>query len=158
MWLTILKTFWPAIPATILTAGIALILHNADVSHLKSAQEKALNDQSLLLQSQCEKEKQVTSEVSLGYQNKISALATQLDAIKRVRTRSRCIVPVTNTSSGHHAAPGTGQPSGSNAGVTSDALYDFSAEAEKYRLQLIGCQSFIFKTWELKNGSPSTKR
>jgi hypothetical protein len=59
-------------------------------------------------------------------------------------------VPVANASDANNAGASAAKSSGQN-GVTTDALYEFASDAEKYRIQLIGCQNFITKTWEAKN-------
>lgn len=108
--------------------------------HLKTA----LAGQEAALLKQCDDDKKITSGVSNEYESKITDLNSQLASLKRVHP-SRC-VPITGQAVRRDAAAAAGQPVGSY-GVDSDALLTFAAEAEKYRLQLVGCQSFINKTW-----------
>lgn len=148
MWL-LLRTLWPAIPAFLITAALAFLLHNFDVNRIEAKQRQALLEQASQMQAQCDKEKSITKEVSRDYQNKTAALTRRLSELKRLRP-SRC-VPLLAAGTAAGRAPEAGAiPAGQNGGVTSDALYDFAGDAEKYRLQLIGCQDFIDKIWEGK--------
>jgi len=90
--------------------------------------------------SQCLSNQQLTAEVSNDYQKKVAALNRKLADIKRLRDNARC-VPISTGPGRRDAATGTGEPSGS--GLNSDWLIEYAAEAERYRLQLLGCQDFV---------------
>jgi hypothetical protein len=134
----------------ILTAALAYVLHSLDVYRLEDQQRNALTELADNDKKQCDADKKITEGVSHDYQAQLSNLSTQLANLKRVRP-SRCVaVSVASPASGRNASPPTGQLPNPNAGVTSDALYDYAAEAERTRLQLIACQQFITETWKEK--------
>lgn len=149
MW-SLLFSNWRLVGAALAGAGVvaalALGLHRLDVYRIEARHRMEMQVQQTALVAQCEADKQITQEVSHDYQTKIDALNRRLADLKRVRP-SVC-VPVTKPTSGHNA--GTGAEPPRSHGLTSDALLDYAAEAERYRLQLIGCQDFIKKTWDQK--------
>ena len=105
--------------------------------------ESALSDQKTSMIAQCDADKKLTSEVSNDYQSKIEALNNRISSLKRLRPAG--CVPVTNSASGYHAP--TGSFDAGAHGVTFESLIEYSGDAEKYRLQLIGCQDFINRVW-----------
>lgn len=107
-------------------------------------EERALDGQAQGLRAQCDEEKRVTQEVSHEYQTNVADLRRQLAELKRVRAPAAACVPVAGAAGGRNAATGAGQPADPD-GVRADWLYDFAAEAEEYRLRLMGCQSFVNK-------------
>lgn len=121
----------------IVTALGAFGLHSLDVQWLKSNQESALDEQKTAIVSQCTKAQETAEGVSHDYQNQLTNLNRQLDSL---RTRTTC-VPIAPTSPGYSSAAGQPKP------VNEGAIYDLAGEGEKYRIQLIGCQDFINKTW-----------
>jgi hypothetical protein len=138
---------WKVILAVVATAALAYLLHTVAVDRLEAQQRAALTDQATKLQGQCDADKAITKGVSDDYQKKLDVLNDQLAAL-RVREPARCIAVSTPVAAaGRHGAAGTGKPAGQN-GVTAQTLYDFAGEAERYRLQLISCQSFITETWQ----------
>lgn len=86
---------------------------------------------------QAAKDQQIATQVSHDYETQLSALNGNL-ASSRMRA-SLCIVP-TAAAGGHDGVAGT-KPLGSH-GISSDWLYSYAAEAEKYRLQLLACQKW----------------
>lgn len=132
--------------AALVTALLAWLLHSLSMGFTEAAHQRQLDEQKISLLTACEADKKLTQEVSNAYQSKISSLNSQLTRLRNVQP-ARC-VPVTQPSGGYHATPQSGKPTRPNGGVDSSALYDFAGEAERYRLQLIGCQDFILKTWE----------
>jgi len=99
--------------------------------------------------TQCLEDKKITNEVSNEYQNQLSISNTELDHFKRMFREATCIniaspssQPYDSTKEGKH-----GQPNG----LRSDWLLDYAGEAEGYRLQVIGLQNFIKKTWKSRN-------
>lgn len=117
------------------------------ITHLwdESSLESALKEQKTALVDQCVKDKKLTTEASNDYETKITALNKHIADIKRVRP-SKCLpIVARNTNGTISSAGGTGN--GGENGVDSDALYDYAALAEKYRLQLIGLQNFVKIVW-----------
>lgn len=148
MWMAIIKQFWPAIPAAILTGMLALFLHNADVDRLEAKQTAALTVQADTLKKRCESDKKITEDVTNDYQTNINALDTQLAALQ-LHERCVAVEQPSHAAASNHGSASAGkhaQPNG-KSGVTASVLYQFAADAEKYRLRLISCQSFISKTW-----------
>lgn len=142
-----LITYWQPIAASVATFCICFLLHTVDVDRIEHKQAKALTDQATQLTLACIADKQITEGVSNEYEKKITNLNKQL-AAKRMQS-PHCIVPVTITPIRLDAKAGTDQHGGQN-GVTDIALFDFSGEAERYRLQVIGLQDFLCKTWKAK--------
>lgn len=103
-----------------------------------------LENQRRNLTAQCESDKKLTSEVSNEYQNKISQLNARVISLKRMHKDS-CL-QLTRTTDGHNAAT-SGAVDAAAHGVDVESLLDYGSDAEKYRLQLIGCQDFIKKVW-----------
>lgn len=130
------------------TAGLAWLLHSFDVSRLELQHAMDMNAQQKALEQSCKDDKAITTEASHDYQQKIAALTSQLAAVKRLQP-SRCIMPATRAAAGCHDAAGDRKLPEPN-GIDTDTLYDFASEAERYRLQLIACQSFVERTWQAK--------
>ena len=139
-----LNTFTIAVTA-VLTAFVCFGLHEVDVYFIKIGQQNELNAQADKLTKQFNADKEVVTEVSHVYQDELSALNAQLSSLRQHPT---CL-PTTLSSAGYHGTSGAGEPPNQNA-ISSDWLYTYAAEAEKYRLQLIGCQSFITQVWKEK--------
>lgn len=130
------------------TAGLAWLLHSFDVGRIELQHAMDMNAQQTALQEQCRKDKAITTETSHDYQQTLSNLTDQLAALKRLQP-SRCVMPAASAAPRCHDAAGGGKSAEQN-GVDTDTLYDFAGEAERYRLQLIACQSFIARTWRAK--------
>lgn len=145
MLLTLLK-FRQAILAGVLVSALAFGLHRLDLYRMDALHREALASQASKLEKQCEADKVLTSEVSNGYQTRLASLADQLARARRVRHTCVPVAPV--TPGGRDAAPGIEQPVRPDVGVTADALLDYAAEAERYRLQLLSCQEFITRSVE----------
>ena len=138
---------WKTILGAVATALLAYLLHALDVGRLEAKERHDLAAQADALTHQCKQEKAITEGVSRDYQTKLGDLGSQLDAL-RLREPTRCVAVSASGSSGRRdAASGQSKPARANAGITSDALYGFAGDAEKDRLQLIACQSFITQTW-----------
>lgn len=145
----LLLKYWQPILAAVLTAALSYGAHSLDVYRIEDNQRAALEQKATDDKKQCDDDKRITKEASDGFQKRLTDLSGQLDALKRVQP-SRCIAVSTPvTACGRNAEASTGKHAGAN-GITSDALYDFAGQAEKYRLQLIACQSFINETWAAK--------
>jgi hypothetical protein len=143
MWLTLLKQFWPVIPAL----ALAWFLHSADVTRINAKFQQELQAKAAQVQHQCDLDKQLTEDVANEYENQINDLNGQLAAAKRVRPRT-CVIPLQSTLAANRFNAGTSSSKLSVAyGVTSDALIEFAADCEKTRLQLNGLQDFVRKTW-----------
>ena len=111
-----------------------------DLKHLRI--KKNIAEASLSI---CQNDKILTQEVSNDLQGKIYNLNKQLAGIKRLRDNPAC-VSITVPPGQRDAGAGRGEPSGQD-GIRAEWLYDYAAEAEQYRLQLIGCQDFVNKVW-----------
>lgn len=97
--------------------------------------------------AQCLSDQQLTKDVSYDYQTKLANLNRQLATSKRLQRDDGKCTPVTSPAAGHNGAAGAGQSVRPN-GIEAGWLRDYAFEAETYRLQLIGCQDFVTKTWE----------
>lgn len=147
-----LLKYWQPLLAFVLTAVIAFSLHSWDVDRINAKHKLALKDAveaaTKAANDECAKDKQITTEVSNEYQNKIANLTVQLNRIKRLYNSSKC-VPITRPTERRDAAPSEGKPAG-QSGVSSGWIVDIAGEGEQYRLQLLACQDFITKTWAAK--------
>jgi len=128
-------------------ALIGFALHNVHVSLIRASHDRDIAKAQQEIVKQCEEDKQLTQEVSSDFQTQISNLNRRIAHLKRVRP-SVC-VPVTDTTSRRDAEPRDGHAQ--RNGIDTGALFDYAGLAEKHRLQLISCQSFINKTWASKN-------
>lgn len=147
MILTLLLRYWKFAAGAAGMAVVALLLHNVSLAWTKASYERKIENARAEEVAACERDKNLTKEVSSDYQKQISALNSRIADLKRVRP-SVCI-PVANPAARCDGTAVIGGHAGANGqgGVTSDFLYDFAGEAETYRLRLIACQSFISKTW-----------
>lgn len=140
-----LLTNWKTLVGMFGTAALAYLLHTVDVDRIEAQQRAAITAQQDADKTKCDNAKKITEGVSHDYQVKLSSLSAQLASIKRLRP-ARCIaVPITSPATGRDAAP-SGAELPRQDGITSDALYDFANAAERVRLQLVGCQSFVTQT------------
>ncbi len=145
MFLVLVSKWWKAGLGIIVGLTIGYGVHKVTMIFVDAAHKQELETQRTALIEQCEKDKEITNEVSTTYQGKIAALNAQLRNLKRLRERTVCI-PVANSSGGRDAATSDTKHVGEN-GITTDALYDYAAECEEYSLRLDSCQAFINKTW-----------
>lgn len=145
--LAVLLKYWKFGAGAAGMAVIALILHNVSLEWTKASYERKIEAVKQEQIAACERDKNLTKEVSDGYQKQVASLTARIADLKRVRP-SACI-PVANPAARCDGTAVIGGHAGANGqgGVTSDFLYDFAGEAETYRLRLIACQSFISKTW-----------
>lgn len=142
-WL--IKNALPLGLSAVLTGIVAFGLHSVSVAFINASHEREIAKQKTVLTQQCEASKAVTEEVSYEYQKQLAGRDAALADARRLLNR-QCAAVVVDTASGHHGSSGAGKSSGSNdGGFRADAneLLDIAAEGEKYRLQLIGCQTFI---------------
>ena len=94
------------------------------------------------LVEQCNTQKRLTEEATNDLLKKTSDLTAKLNAYK-LRLKSQP-VPATQPTTGNDDSPSFGEYVGQRR---YDAWLEYFADAEKYRLQLISCQSFVTKVW-----------
>ena len=140
---------WKLILTFILTVGLGFFLHTVDVDRIEAQNRLELTAQKSADEQQCTKDKQITSEVSNGYQIKIAALNLRHAAdTKRLRVNKTCAI-VAISSGGDHAAAGTnGLPR--SVGIEAGDIIDDAAACDRNTQQLISCQEFIKKVWANK--------
>lgn len=132
--------------------------HERDISALEDFYQGEQERIRAELTRECEKDKQITTEASNAYQSNIADLNRQLTDFKRVRSQSSAAaqcVPVTRPAGGLNGPAQPGQSVAAH-GLDANALYDYAAEAEQYRLQVIGLQSFVSRTWAAKGQDHAT--
>lgn len=122
----------------------AWAMERAEVKH-----QKALASYAEQLQAECAKDKQITEGVSRDYQKTISDLNARVAALKRVQPKTCVPVSVTKPAPGRNSAEGNTGLSTAH-GLTTDALYDYAADAEKVGLKFDACQRFITEVWQAK--------
>jgi len=115
------------------------------MSYTETKHEKALADQVKFDIERCQEDKKITEDISHGLQNSLDAANRKLNTLKL--RDSRCVLPVTKPATGHDAAARKSLAAGQD-GISTEALYDFAGDAERYRLQLVSCQGFIKKVWK----------
>ena len=146
-WL--LKNALPISAGALLVGLIGFSLHTLAMNHQKASYELKLSEQKVTLTKQCEASKAITEEVSSEYQKKLSERDASLARARRL-LNAKCAAPVVVSSpTGHHDPAVQGKPAGQDASsLRADAndLIDIAAEGERYRLQLIGCQTFVEKS------------
>lgn len=141
-----LLKYWQPILSAILTAALALGAHRIDMMFVNADHAQALAEQSDTLIKQCNADKAITTEVSHDYQTQIADLNARLSQLDSMCGTTRVTVPAAKPATGRYGPAGNCQPAGTH-GVANSALYSLAGEGEKYRLQLIACQSFVTKTW-----------
>lgn len=139
MWLV---ANWKVVLTAIAVGTLAFLLHTLDVYRLEDAQKTAVDAAVKSVSDKCNENNKISEEVSNDFKKKSDDLAAELARAKRVRPTTCVPVLVTNPASGSNGSAGSGQSAVKNGGVASDALLDLAAEGERYRLQLIGCQTF----------------
>lgn len=115
------------------------------LSRAQKHETDALTAQASVLHKQCNADKAITEETSHEYQDRIANLNKLLIA-DELRPSSCIAVSGPASQAGRsHAASGTGhvRPNG----LTAKWLRNYAGTAEKYRLQVIGLQDFINRTW-----------
>lgn len=140
-----LINYWKEILTAVIALCLAIGAHALDITRIETKQQIELSTQAKSLIAECQKDKQLTTDISNDYETKLSALNHQLDTLRL--QPSTCISVSTASGPARHTGS-TRIPklSGQN-GVASTTLYSYAGEAEKYRLQLISCQSFVKKVW-----------
>lgn len=126
--------YWQLIAGAGIAMVFAYLLHIVVLSARLSAQETQLK-------AACRASQNISYEVSNEYQNNLDDLNARLSDLNRVRS----CVPISGAPCRCDASA-KGQGYGRADGVNSGTLYDYAGDAERYRLQLIACQSFIKKT------------
>lgn len=142
MILFLLK-YWKFAAGAVPIALIAFALHNWRVDVINAAHARQIEQVKAEAVKGWEDAQKITYEVSNDYQKQLADLRRRLDAR---RMQPHVCVPVAPANpGGRDAATGAGPVRAD--GVDSQALLDFAAEAEGYRLRLSACQDFIRKTW-----------
>lgn len=111
----------------------------------ESRLKEALAGLEKALVAQCTADKKITEDSSNAYQKKLADANRRLNDLKRLYSNTP--IPLSaGEASRPHAATG-GINAGQN-GIAPAALFEYAAECETYRLNTIGLQDFINKTWE----------
>lgn len=146
--------------AVLVTLGGAYKVHSWRVDSLKmewqAEKSQDLAKQKTALTATCNAEKALTQEVSNVYQNRIAGLDRQLSHARGLLSRS-CVSVEGSAPLRHDEAPGVRRPAGQGfkgSGMASSqdgrlpaaVFLDLVGEGERYRLQLLACQSFVLKT------------
>lgn len=145
----ILRMVWAYRQALLSGAAVGVIglwLHNADVARIERNQVAALAAQEVVLERRCAEEKAITKGVSDEFQEKYSDVSRKLSAARRMYANTCVKLQPPRSASGYNAEAGNALNAGQDA-VAAESFVEFAGEAEKYRLQLIGCQDFITRTW-----------
>lgn len=138
------------IVAVVLTAGASYLFHYWDVTHIEAQNQIQVAAAAASATAECKKTENVTTEASHEYEAEINNLAGERNAVS-----VRANAPASGLSAPAVAA-GYLNSSIQPGHVFADEigrsfLYDYSAEAEKYRIQLKACQKFVNDTWAVEN-------
>ena len=96
---------------------------------------------------QCEDNQNTTERFYNELETQNTALNRRVAELVRLQRNVR--VTVTPPSTEHDGAARPGHAD--NDGITAETLYTYAGTAERYRQQLIACQSFINHVWEEKH-------
>jgi hypothetical protein len=140
---------WQTIAMAAVAAALFFGAHELDIYRLEQKEAADITAQQTADTKSCNADKAITEGVSHAYEDKITALNSQLNDLQRVRPNV-CVTIAAVPTRGSHGSAQQSKPAGSDAGVNSDALYALAGEGEKYRLQLIACQQFVTETWAEK--------
>lgn len=138
----------PLAVSAFLTAILALGAHLLYMAYVvEPGHVKALAEQKTALETSCQEAKKITEGVSDAFAKSSTDLADRLD-LNLLRPTTCILVPAPGPAGRDHAAAAATKLSQPH-GIPAATFYRFAASAEKTRLQLIGCQDFIKKTWAL---------
>lgn len=144
-----LPSWVTGIAAAVVAALACFGLHYLDVQRINLVHQAALDTQKSNLLADCNADKKLTEEASHVYQTDLDDLSKR--AAERLRQPAAC-VPITPAAAGYPSAASPGKSVQPN-GLSTQWLYDYADEAEKYRLQLRSCQKFIKDTWKEKGAN-----
>lgn len=134
-----LQKYWMHIALIVLAAALAALV----MGWRSDSQQLPICKQSLrMMHQQAEqqmKQAAIEREQADEYFKELDNVSRELNRLKRVQP-ARCI-PVQSTRSYTTPASADGKLPATH-GVTSDALYDFAADAERVRQQLLACQTW----------------
>ena len=138
------------IVACILIASLAAGMHKLDVNRIEALHRNELQAQVSSSDKRCASDKALTKEVYDEYERKLNDHNEYAGIFKRVYSNT-CILFSSNTTIKHDGITSQGELTGSrlerDTRVSAERMIDFFTEVEKYRLQLMSCQSFITKVW-----------
>lgn len=135
--MTFLLAYWQPIAAALAALLLSLGLHNISADYQQDQFNKKLATQTMILNAQCDAQKQKHLELENDLQTKNSALDARLASLtKRVREQSACILPtsIRPTSSSNGAAQAQGLPGGH--GISTEWLLNYAADCEADALKL----------------------
>ena len=142
-------------------ATLALALHTIDVNHIEAKHKRELVAQAAAISGDCAKAKATTEKVSHGLQNDLSTLDNDYNALSdRLQPYPSCIgatALATGSPSGHDGAAATGKSDeGISAAFAPRRVIKIVKKGERYRVQLIACQSWAreVKKAAVQNNSP----
>ena len=146
MWLTLLKQFWPVLPAL----ALAWFLHSASITRNDASWLLKLAQKAAQVQHTCDMDKQLTENANDEYQKQVADLNSQL-SVARMRPRT-CVVPLPSALAARrfNAAAATRRTPVAT-GITSDALLAFEGTCQREVIKLTDLQNFARKVWQ-ENG------
>ena len=145
MWLL---ANWKIVVAAAGTFALCLMLHKLDVGRIEAKHATEITRLRNAMTEACNVAQETTRKVSHEYQIQLGSLNSKLSAAQRLHDH-KCVAVTGITSSRHDAASAGKELSGRDAGIAAGALIDLAGRAEKVRIQLIACQSFV----SLENGA-----
>jgi hypothetical protein len=127
-------------------AVLAYGLHTLDVYRIEDRHRVAMEAQAQAMAQKCKDDKTITQGVSNAYQKKLADLNRRYRDLGRVQQHECVALSASGPSGGRDAA----SPSGGHVyahAVDPSQLFEYADDAERIRLQLIACQSFVSGTW-----------
>ena len=146
--MSFILTNWKSIGAVLAALGVAYMAHALDINRIEENHREEFAAQAKVLDAECAKEKAITEEVANDYQNQLTTLTDDYNAL-RVQYDGSVKIKSTDAASCNYEGSPSGQLS-SEDGIPAQELIDLARDAEEVRVRLIGCQSFIKKTWTLE--------
>ena len=110
------------------------------IQHLKIKQLKLEYTQARNAFEQCQLDMHLSNEVTNEYESKITDLNVKLRDLRRLYSTARIKI---NHSTVFNNATSTEKEFCRQNGIDASELIDYSEDAERTRLKLLGCQSFL---------------
>jgi hypothetical protein len=135
----LLIKFLPHIIAGLAIVAVAWVIlgWRADSKALEGCKERNATMIAQMQEIIAENEK--NRQLSEDYYDKLETIDRELASIKRVRP-AKCICPVSSAAPTCNAGTGAAGEFPKEDGITTESLYNFAADAERVRQQLLACQ------------------
>lgn len=142
--IALLLKSWQIILGFIVGAGLCALFYSAKIKTVELEFIEKTKSIEVAAEKKCSDAQAITSEVSYAHQNKISNLQRSL-ADARKLYRNKCARVLYGDAASGHNGSAAGYIDAGSYDVDAESLIEFAGDAEKHRLQLIGCQDFVHR-------------